>query len=269
MLVVAALLAVARAFRSTGRRGVWAVLAAAFAAFAMVRSTLPLTGYEVESASAQRMVEAFQTSVLGKPLLAELLIAAAAGLWLARSHLRGGRVRFERLADGGAMVAVGTAGAILVVWAARPEQWAMALDFHFWQAPIGLCLALGATADALTSARRDRLVSPAVLTCGLVFCAVLLVQVWTWAMTSSQLRTELLGEGAPCTTIQRVAAAPGRSVLDHWSTAAYALVLQSRAPTRFVLADEAACQRLITSGSLWFAAWDVRPPKSGWFALRP
>ena len=58
-------------------------------------------------------------------------------------------------------------------------------------------------------------------------------------------------------------------MLNHWSTAAYALVLQSREPTRYVLADDAACQRFLSTGSLWFAEWDVRPPEGGWFGLRP
>jgi hypothetical protein len=267
---LAALAAASRAWAAHPRGRRWWAVCAVCLVLAGNRALLPLSGYELESASAQRLGEAFDNSIAGKPLLALVLTAGVACLWLLRPLLI--RTVDTRIGVAVDVVAAGLillAGGVLAVWASRPDQWASALDFRSWQVFVSLGLVLLAVADKLWHASASERWTPVVLACALSFCLVVSVQVRSWARLTRDFETWLAAQDSACTTLTTLSETRGGSPLNHWATAVYAIVLQSRTPTRFILDSQASCAELLATGSLAIAAWDVRPPNGGWFYLNP
>ena len=267
---LAALVAAARAWAARPRGRLWWAVSAVCLLLAGTRVLLPLSGYELESASVQRLVEAFDNSVAGRPLAVLLLTAIVAGLWLLRPLLmRRFGTRMGVAVDVVTPGLIALAGVVLVVWASRPDQWASALDFRFWQVFVSLGLIVLALADAFWHANASTRWAPVVLACAFSFSLVLVVQVRSWARLTRDFEASLAAQNSVCTPITTLSTTQGSTPLNHWATELYALVLQSRTPTRFILDGEASCTALISTGSLPIAAWDVRPPNGGWFHLNP
>jgi hypothetical protein len=270
LLGLAALVAAARAWAARPRGRLWWVVCAVCVLLAATRVLLPLSGYELESASVQRLVEAFDNSVAGRPLAVLLLTAGVAGLWLLRPLLiRTFGPRMGVAVDVVTPGLIALAGVVLAVWASRPDQWASALDFRSWQVLVSLGLIVLALADAFWHASASTRWAPVVLACAFSFCLVVVVQVRSWARLTRDFEASLATQLSPCTSFTALSETRGSSPLNHWATELYAIVLQSRTPSRFILESQASCTELLSTGSLPIAAWDVRPPNGGWFHLNP
>ena len=77
-------------------------------------------------------------------------------------------------------------------------------------------------------------------------------------MTSARVRSASAArpttQNSACSTLTAFNETYGSSPLNHWATELYAIVLQSRAPTRFILDAQASCAELLSTGSLPIAA---------------
>jgi hypothetical protein len=274
------LLALVLALRDPGRR--WPLLAVAAACLlpAVARVLTPLTGYEADSLTPQRLLDAYNVAVVGWPLVALACMLSAAALTLAEAWLLGWRSAWLGSRPGAALsMAVRTsppllalgAGAALVPWARDAASWAHSLDYRFVLHSISLGLMLVAVADSLLVAdqrvlhRLWRTRRVTVYAAGVALLVVLTVQSRSWFDLRTRFTASLVQPSTTCVPQGALPDVTG-TALDHWATTSLAIVLQGRAPQRLVLSGN-GCGELATTGDVRVAPWELRPAGSGWFQL--
>ncbi|MBI2755984.1 MAG: hypothetical protein HYX52_04650 [Chloroflexi bacterium] len=267
--------------RITRRRGAprgpeerrWLALGgAALLVAAVAKALAPLSGYESESLTPQRLIDSYTVAVRGWPQIA-IALSALAGLatlvqrWLP-SHgpvATGTRWLPAALALG--------AGAALVPWARNAYTWAHMLDFRFWVWPIALAGLGVASAEWLAGERQPdaqiRAVAdargPAVVAAGLAIAVVLTLQARSWTSQVDALRQTLAQRAGQCIAISTLPSIDG-SPMNHWGTTSLAFILQGRTPTTFV-PEAPGCEDLAADRGVRLASFDTRPQTGGWFDL--
>ena len=265
------------------RRALW-LGAAAFALLALTafaRFQTLVSPYESEALTFHTLVAQFNAGVRGYVLIAYVLTLVGAGLiffepWLARLPFASAR-RVQLTA----LVCIGGAGVAMVYWATSPIRWARATDYRTWLFFLTLPFVILALAEAQRSwhaanfspetfarleAQRVRIAQGIAI----VFLAVLAVQSFVWLNLSTQLRATVTSNAPACIPFETLGWLHG-TMLDHWSVTSYSLLLQGRAPTRFVLRG-LECERADFEKGIPYAIYapdkiNYRPWTLGWFDL--
>lgn len=243
-------------------------------ALAALKAFVPLSGYEAESLSLQRLRDAFEVAVRGWPLVSLAGTLAAAALTLAQPWLEpamGPRLSAStRYAPAALAVAAGVA---LVPWARNPYLWAHALDYRFWVGPITLGFMGAACLEWLTrraASSGAALLSSRMATVAAVGAAMLLVlalQTRAWGQQVATLSASLAERGERCVELASLPVIGG-SPLNHWGTTSLSLVLQGRQPERVVMEVPEGCAALATRAGVRLGEWETRPFGAGWFSLQ-
>jgi hypothetical protein len=235
---------------------------AALVALTVVRLIIPLTPYEHQQLIGFNLNKAFVWGLEGWPLVALGLIFLLAACCL---YQRLNCKTASRWVDFAPTVAVTAVGLVLIPWASNPAAWANEMEFRFWMVPMSLPI-MGACAldtwlaSGQVSLGRRR--QPALVAIGAVFLIVVSIQSVIWNQLTNRLLADIEGEGCmsltslPWTT---------QTLMHHWSTASYAIVLQGRTPHRLVL-DAGGCLEYATDATVHII-WMRRKNGSGWFDL--
>jgi hypothetical protein len=206
-------------------------------------------------------------AVRGFPLALLALSLLAAILCLREGRRREAKRRpaSDFAADFALFGAIVCAGLVLVPWAIDPHAWWKALDYRAWF-PLASGVLMGACAlDSWRKADRGSLLrqrQPALIAIGAVFFIVLSLQSLTWLRLTDRLLDAMRGGGC----ISRAGLAwTEQTPFDHWSTAAYSIILQERTPHSMVL-DGDACGEYAVDGTVHILSIHRRRG-SGWFDL--
>ncbi len=253
------------------RRLAWAMAGVA-GILSLTRALQPLSGYETESLTTQRLVDSFQVAIRGWPLVALVFAGLAAMLTFALPYVLPRTTgRFERSLRLAPSILAGAAGLSLIPWARNPYVWAHALDFRFWAGPLALALMLVACVEAVRAsatpgearvAASRRWLATTVAATALLVVAV---QSRSWAQETDVLRRALAQAPDPCVATSSLPWLAG-SPMNHWATASLAILLQDRSPHSLAL-DGDGCAQYRASGVFPLAPWDPRPAGTGWFNL--
>lgn len=223
------------------------------------RLIMPITEYERRQLAFSTLRTSFKMAVRGFPLALLALTLLAAIFCLRQSVHR----KPKSIADFALLGAVISAGLILVPWSINPHSWWKALDYRSWY-PLVSGVLMGAC--ALDSWRKADQASlwhqrqPALIAIGAVFLVVLSLQSLAWLRLTNRLLDAMRGSG--CISRARLAWTD-QTPFDHWSTAAYSIVLQGRTPHSMVL-DGDACDEFAADGTVHIL-WLTRRRGSGWF----
>lgn len=274
LLIIASVVALLLWFTygDEGNRMLW--WSAGFAGLAVVRFLMIEPGYEREELSLVRMGGMFQVAVAGLPLAA-LVCAWVAGLLVFARPLVPARSRTVRavltvLAGTGILAA----GGILVVWASDPHLWWKAIDYRWWASVLSLPF-LGMAVYEGVAGRTRLLRDPTrllrhrlrvVQLIGVAFVAVLAVQSAAFAGLVNQFSRELAQNPSACITPTSLMSIK-RTVFDHWSVGTEAVMLQSRAPQRLVLADD-GCAQARSAGAVRIVGWDPQSEGDQWMRVQ-
>jgi hypothetical protein len=226
------------------------------------RLITPITEYERRQLAFSTLRTSFRMAVRGFPLALLALTLLAAILCLMQSRHRKPQSSAADFALLGAVIA---AGLILVPWSIDPHAWWKALDYRAWF-PLASGVLMGAC--ALDSWRKADQVSlwqqrqAALIAIGGVFLIVLSLQSLTWFRLTNRLLDAMRGGG--CISRARLAWTD-QTPVDHWSTAAYSIVLQGRTPHSMVL-DGDACDEYAADGTVHILSLHRRRG-GGWFDL--
>ena len=231
------------------------------------RLITPITEYERRQLAFSTLRTSYKMAVRGFPLALLALTLLAAILCLMQSRERKARRRpaSDFAADFALFGAIVSAGLVLVPWSIDPHAWWKALDYRAWF-PLASGVLMGASAlDSWREAdraslRRQR--QPALIAIGAVFLIVLSLQSLTWFRLTDRLLDAMRGGGC----ISRAGLAwTEQTPFDHWSTAAYSIILQERTPHSMVL-DGDACDEYAADGTVHILSIHRRRG-SGWFDL--
>jgi hypothetical protein len=266
LLFLTALLAAHAGWQRPRERRLQWLLAGAMLAAGAARALLPLSGYESESLSVQRLVDSFRDSVWGFPFISLVLGGVASLLVLlgTNARLRGWLGWALELLPGVLILAAGLA---LIPWARNLYYWAHSLDFRFWIWPIFALFIAFATLDALQVRGPERTSPPdrrwTLLATGLAFVLVLTLQGRSWMHLGGVLDQSLATLPPGCSA-RSLLENTGGTALDHWGTVFHVVVRQGQRPAQVVL-DGEGCQLLRQTGVVRLADWDQRPAEDGWF----
>jgi hypothetical protein len=270
-LAFSALAAAIAGLRSIEARRERLLSAIVLALLALARVLMPLSEYESERLSTSLLMSAFQTAVMGLPLIVLILsVLVAIFLLISASTLPASRV--HSISSYIALALTATAGACLIIWAIPTSRWAWALAFRFWAAPITLTFMAAASIEALflappaaedeTTLQRGRMLIIPII--GGVFLAVLTIQSLSWNGLTRRLQQTL--NQAPSGCIPRyVLFWARRTPLDHWGAAPYAIDVQTRKPRTMVM-DANSCREFAATGEVRLSKLSARA-QGGWFEL--
>lgn len=257
------------------QKWIWAVALFLLTAFAIIRFVFLKDSYETERMSFDVIIETFNTSLAGFPLLSLICAWSAAALVFVATFLKQPSRRISLLVVYAAeLVLILLAGILLVIRSTVPRLWMGELDYRTWVIICSLpfmliCIfeALYRTPAMLREAADDwahRLRTVQVI--GIVFLLVLAVQSMTWYSLTRQLDETLLENPLTCipaSSIDWIIPTP----MNHWSTTTYSILLQGRVPKKIILAD-GDCTKISSQEGLHVVPWDERKWTSGWFDLR-
>lgn len=270
----AGLVALFSAWRDVARRRVLVATGASLLLLACLKLLAPLSGYETESLSLQRLRDAYQAAVRGWPAASLAFTAGAAMLTLAEpwanGRLPGWAARAVRYAP---MPLALAAGMVLVPWARDPYRWAHALDFRFWVGPLALTFMAAAAFEHFQA--RARIEALAVwraraVTLVAVGASMLLIvglQARAWGQQVALLNTFTAAQTEACIPLHSIPWIAGNP-MDHWGTTSLSLVLQGVSPVKVVVEVPSACDELAAGRGVRLGSWETRPFGTGrWFEL--
>lgn len=250
---------------------------------AVIRALQIQPGYEETQLSSAEVVKHFHVAVVGLPLIA-LACAWFAGAMVYLAGLSDQPTQRRRRAffQLSAFAGVGTAGAMLVVWARDPHLWWKAIDFRWWALAASLPFMFFALLESILGRPRLLRTGACLLrdrirltqATGVAFAAVLSVQSVAYAGLAHELTQAMAQSPSACIPTAALGALKG-TAFDHWSVSAEAIMLQSRVPQKLVL-DGDGCAHArsgtpvrVVSWDAKSELWDATSEGSGWFHLRP
>ena len=236
------------------------------AVLALSRVFAGFSPYEHQMMSLQRVTGSFRWSVLGWPLVSLAFVSAAALQCLRGRAMNRPADESQFGADYLLAGAVLAAGMCLIPWSLVPRAWAASIGYRLWVAPVSLALMTGCALDAWRSSPAPSWTArkPALIAIGSAFFIVLSLQSATWVRLKTRFVHDLHQAGSGCvprSSLKWIANTP----LNHWSIAAYSIVLQGRTPQVLVLDDD-NCDTYAKNREvniIWFS----RASGRGWFDL--
>jgi hypothetical protein len=236
--------------------------AVALAMLTVGRLLIPLTPYEHRQVAVFSLSKALVWGLEGWPLASLICTFLAAALLLRRGL---SRKPPTAVSEATPIVAIVAAELMLLPWAIQPSAWANEMEYRFWVAPLSLVIMGACALDAWATTmgestwhQRQR----ALIAVGAVFLVVLSLQSFIWYRLTNRLISDLAREGCtPMTSLPWIRATP----LNHWSTASYAIILQSRTPHTLLL-DGDGC-REYAADKVVNIIWLRRHDGDGWFDL--
>jgi hypothetical protein len=230
----------------------------------LARVAVPLNEYERHAFDVRIVIDSFRNSVLGWPLVAIALTMVAALSCL---------IPARRRACVYLMAPLILSGGALVVWAIKPANWAICLDYRYWVPPISLMFMSGAAVEELwlrrsTESRLQEIRLYAIPLVGAIFLVVLSIQSVQWGMMSKRLSKDLMDSDRGCINRNSLSWLP-YTALGHWAVPFYAVELQGRKPSTLLLPAQFACRIFASNGDAIFvyqgAFKYIRPHGEGWF----
>ncbi|MDZ7733656.1 MAG: hypothetical protein U5R31_11675 [Acidimicrobiia bacterium] len=270
-VALAVLAAGPRWWDRTGR-----VLVGLCAAAAVVRLVLPISAYERELASIDRLGSQFWRSIVESGLAPAITGWTVAVVLLVAASRAARPRRFHQAA---ALVVLATLAPTLW-WAQDPRHWSEA---YVYRAPVvalsaGLLVVAGVALRPLGQTvpgrrrpvarpRGEQLVAGAA---GLVYSVTLIAQGWAWQGLLGPLDDQLATADEACLPVTEVDVADlgepehegDGNAFDHWAVGSLSVLRQGRDPATVVLTDERCRQ-----GELRWYPLGTGDVDSGWFRL--
>jgi hypothetical protein len=256
------------------RMWLWALVFVALAALRFVILFSLRTAYEATELTWAMQYRHFASGVAGLPLaFSAFVLIAATMVFLSSFTGRTNRKYCTPLVHSVEIASLVVGGSLLVIWARDPSLWMHALDFRSWALVTSLPFMVLAGLERLLPEADQQWVAThewdrrttTLQIVATVFALVLSVQSTTWVNVTDRLRENLALSPNTCVS----ASSMGwifRTPLYHWSTPAYAVILQGRVPRVLVL-HGASCADGRRSEAVRVTPSGFASRKQGWFDL--
>lgn len=275
LYALAAALALMIGQRDTGHRRrmrLWALGFIVLSVLAALRFTMTKSSYESAQFSLDVMIETFDASLAGFPLIALTFGWLAALLtFVAPLAKRSKRLDLSPGLHVDGFICVITAGFFLLIWAGDAYLWRSALDYRYWVLFASLPFFLLAALEGRRGNQYSHFLMGAewfhrqriLLLISVTFLLVLSAQSMSWVNLTRRLRQSIAQVPNICIKTGSIEWI-NESAFNHWSITPYSLAIQGRTPTKVILEGDHCSGEGFTEG-IRIAEWHWRSWDDGWF----